>query len=435
MEYDVHGEDCAMLEQTESEKYYTIPRSGEASSAYKTAFQPRRPASTAGIPMSVGASNIGGVGIARRSSVNAGGQKPPPPVRRTSSVTGSTPAHVQKLRNSPPRQVSVDTAMANQQLYYQQQQQHLYQGGVQMEPLYAELNQGNGGVYRMQPSHTYAAQGVSEVDGSSHQSAVNVIQSLNAKFASLNSQYQEGNGFEPTAGSVPAPSQTSPSKPPPPAVMQKPNKSGIPLPPSLVAAQKQQLRASQGGQHQRQQQHGLKHHPVHVPHHKQIHQGQNQHHHHHQHQQGRVPDQQRHSHLPQHYHQQLKQGHHQMHHPHNEHGADQSALGANNVSQLQQQPHHHSQQPHSHLPPVLNHADDFPLPPTEEELQEIERIYSVPPPMGPSVRGPPQPPVVQKQQQQQQNQQQHPQHQPQNVQASLLMELKRRVSVDDTSHA
>ena len=40
--------DCAMLEQSESEKYYTIPRSGEASAAYKAALQPRRPASTAG---------------------------------------------------------------------------------------------------------------------------------------------------------------------------------------------------------------------------------------------------------------------------------------------------------------------------------------------------------------------------------------------------
>ncbi|RUS86846.1 hypothetical protein EGW08_005383 [Elysia chlorotica] len=199
MEYCIHGEDCSMLEQTESEKYYTIPRSGEASAAYRAAFQTRRPASTAGIPMSSGALIPGGAGIARRSSVNTGGQKPPPPVRRTSSVTGSAPAHVQKLRNSPPRQVSVDTAMT-----HQQQQQQYYQGSAQMEPLYAELNQGSNDMEELDNnkySHSHPSQ--VDGDGNSHTSTVNVIQSLNAKFASLNNQYREGNGFEPTAGGVP----------------------------------------------------------------------------------------------------------------------------------------------------------------------------------------------------------------------------------------
>ncbi|GFO34756.1 metastasis suppressor protein 1 [Plakobranchus ocellatus] len=492
-EYYIHEEDCCVLEQSESEKYYTIPRSGEASAAYRAALQPRRPASTAGIPMLGGGPNPA-ISIARRSSVNTV-QKPPPPVRRASSVTGATPVHVQKLRNSPPRQASVDSGTVqqqqqqqqHQQYYYQQQQQHFHQGGGLGEPLYAELNRGEpvdgfasnmnnqypdypypsppgpGGQQTgyMPPQHLPAHP--TEVDMNTQTSTVNVIQSLNAKFASLNSQYQDGNSYEPAlsvnTSSVLLEGQVSPSKPPPPAVMQKPNKSGIPLPPSLVAQKQQQHRISSGGgggsQLQRQQ-HGPRQ-PQH-PHQKQQHQGQHPQHYHPS--QIRAPDhhrlqqQQQHLQQQQHPHQMLQHQHHQQHYQQQHHLDHHSVAVSNNYSR-QQQPQsqlHHHQHPQQHQqhqkpqPQLGSHPEDLPLPPTEEELQEIERIYSVPPALTAAVRSQPPPPTAQKQLQQQQaqlqQQQQHnqqrqhgQQHQPPNVQASLLMELKRRVSVDDTSQA
>ncbi|XP_052231063.1 protein MTSS 1-like isoform X6 [Dreissena polymorpha] len=78
----------------EQGKYNTIPRN---SPVMRAAFQFKRPASTIiGMPSSA---------LSRRSSMNTA--KPPPPIRRTSSITQApNPTVLQKFRNSPPRQLN-----------------------------------------------------------------------------------------------------------------------------------------------------------------------------------------------------------------------------------------------------------------------------------------------------------------------------------------
>ncbi|XP_064599355.1 protein MTSS 1-like isoform X2 [Liolophura sinensis] len=74
------------------EKYFTIPRNSEFLRAYKATLEARRPASTAGIPVTQV-----GIGSLKRNA------KPPPPVRRSSSITGGPPPVLQKTRRSPPK--------------------------------------------------------------------------------------------------------------------------------------------------------------------------------------------------------------------------------------------------------------------------------------------------------------------------------------------
>ncbi|XP_036362798.1 protein MTSS 1 isoform X28 [Octopus sinensis] len=82
------------------DKYFTIPRNNsDMVSAYKAEVVNKRPASTAGLPVSKPPAS----GSSRRTS----GSKPPPPVRRSSSVsTGSVglPPVLHKLRSSPSKQ-------------------------------------------------------------------------------------------------------------------------------------------------------------------------------------------------------------------------------------------------------------------------------------------------------------------------------------------
>ncbi|XP_045194003.2 protein MTSS 2-like isoform X2 [Mercenaria mercenaria] len=195
----------------EQEKYFTIPRN---SPMIKAAFQFKRPASTAGIPVSAQ-----GGQLSRRSSLNT--PKPPPPVRRSSSITSAPNSSVlQKYRNSPPRQLNTQSG-ANAQhppqvsakpVYQQNQSNHRRSrsasGSSNPEHAYAELTeiqqsiqarqqqemnrQSQGGQFGYGPGALSApvtpqyAQPVTTPNYPVGNS--NVINSLNAKFVTMNSQ-------------------------------------------------------------------------------------------------------------------------------------------------------------------------------------------------------------------------------------------------------
>ncbi|XP_076112602.1 uncharacterized protein LOC143080582 isoform X2 [Mytilus galloprovincialis] len=116
--------------KTDQEKYYTIPRNSEIGNVYKAVLQAKRPASTAGIPVS-------GVGLGRRSSMNQQQSKPPPPVRRSSSITTANPAILQKLRKTPPREQPPIT----QSMSRPGSHRRSGSSGSQSEPAYAELQE------------------------------------------------------------------------------------------------------------------------------------------------------------------------------------------------------------------------------------------------------------------------------------------------------
>lgn len=86
----------------------------------------------------------------RRSSVNT--PKPPPPVRRSSSISSQNPAVLQKYRNSPPRQLNTQTqpppvsakpAKPNNAQHSQSNHRRSLSasGGSNTEHAYAELNE------------------------------------------------------------------------------------------------------------------------------------------------------------------------------------------------------------------------------------------------------------------------------------------------------
>ncbi|XP_060566052.1 protein MTSS 2-like isoform X2 [Ruditapes philippinarum] len=195
----------------EKEKYFTIPRN---SPVIKAAFQFKRPASTAGIPVSAQ-----GGQLTRRSSLNA--PKPPPPVRRSSSITSAPNSTVlQKFRNSPPRQLNTQTGTnaqhppqvsakpVNPQNSANHRRSRSASGSSNPEHAYAELSeiqqsiqarhqqelnrQNQGGQYSYGPGAVSApvtpqyAQPVTTPNYPIGNS--NVVNSLNAKFVSMNSQ-------------------------------------------------------------------------------------------------------------------------------------------------------------------------------------------------------------------------------------------------------
>ncbi|GAB1601197.1 protein MTSS 1-like isoform X21 [Argonauta hians] len=107
------------------DKYFTIPRNNsDLVLAYKAEVVNKRPASTAGLPLSKPPAS----GASRRAS---GSKPPPPPVRRSSSVsTGSVglPPVLHKLRSSPSKQgLPTSDAQAQHQQHQQQQQQQQQQ--------------------------------------------------------------------------------------------------------------------------------------------------------------------------------------------------------------------------------------------------------------------------------------------------------------------
>ncbi|KAK3603931.1 hypothetical protein CHS0354_042942 [Potamilus streckersoni] len=130
----------------EQEKYNTIPRNSQISQMYRTAFQAKRPASTAGVPASQGVGSL-----TRRASINA--PKPPPPVRRSSSITTASPAVLHKLRASPPKQLNPQ----NLQSMHQQGHGHMPNSQGHMvdshghHPQHRESSSISG-----QPEHSYA---------------------------------------------------------------------------------------------------------------------------------------------------------------------------------------------------------------------------------------------------------------------------------------
>ncbi|XP_033115354.1 protein MTSS 2-like isoform X5 [Anneissia japonica] len=73
------------------EKPSTIPRNGDVSNSYQHTSTPRRPASTAGLPFAATpANNMNRRAVPSYCTLRRG--KPPPPVRRTSLTSGSSPS-------------------------------------------------------------------------------------------------------------------------------------------------------------------------------------------------------------------------------------------------------------------------------------------------------------------------------------------------------
>ncbi|KAL5021786.1 hypothetical protein ScPMuIL_000941 [Solemya velum] len=200
---------------SESEKYYTIPRNGDFSTTYRATLQQAiRPASTAGIPISQG-------GLGRRSSTNA--PKPPPPVRRSSSISTAPPANLQKHRSSPSKQLNtqhmpppgppvvapkhhrrsrseshpaepayaeLQTIQQSIQVRHEQERHYQHQHmaspyASSSMPLYASTS------LQQAPQYSVAVVPTSNPNLIANQA--NLIQSLNSKFASLDSKPNKDN--------------------------------------------------------------------------------------------------------------------------------------------------------------------------------------------------------------------------------------------------
>ena len=214
-----------------------------------------------GVPVSA----QGGV-LTRRSSLNQ--PKPPPPVRRSSSITSApNPAVLQKFRSSPPRQLAPkpsqshsqsSTSQSNAQQYKQDHKpnhRRSRSASGSSEPAYAELaeiqqsiqaryQQQSQGQYEQSTQYgQYLQTGNSQIPGAGPTSApvtpqyalpvtnpgtqysTSVVNSLNAKFAAMNSQLGQNSQscpqFTPDSHSelpLPPPpaSDEFPDLPPPP---------------------------------------------------------------------------------------------------------------------------------------------------------------------------------------------------------------------------
>ncbi|XP_056003566.1 protein MTSS 1-like isoform X18 [Ostrea edulis] len=217
-----------------NEKYFTIPRNSEIGNMFRAEMQAKRPASTAGIPVS----RQTGAPIARRSSMNT--PKPPPPVRRSSSITTANPQTLQKLRNTPPRQLQQSSR--DQHSESDRTSLHRRSNSSGGEPAYAELQTIQMSIharqqlqYQSEPSPyasvdtqhiAYSAPPTPSQYGercmppSGHYqppkaNQAELMQKLNAQFSALNAAYhQEDDSLPPPPPEL---VQLDPDLPPPPS--------------------------------------------------------------------------------------------------------------------------------------------------------------------------------------------------------------------------
>ncbi|XP_076470702.1 uncharacterized protein LOC143300712 isoform X3 [Babylonia areolata] len=357
---------------SESEKYFTLPRRGGEvmSAALREALFPRRPASTAGVPAS-GANAL-------RSKTLGSTAKPPPPVRRTASISSSPSSGPPPLQPSSQRQhsdsgqypgsngrgggggvVPSEGAYAELQLIQQSIQQKKKGPQPAPPPKPGQLQRQHSSEsahhpHMSSPSPDRASISSGSSSGSGHYavpsvappspSSTSVIQSLNAKFASLNQQYQDphyqplpangGGGGGGRGGTYVGSSQDGDPgaanlmPPPSSAPAGQPKGQGQAPPPPTSGPPPRPVPGTQGQ---------------------------------------RASDS-----TPPTGHPHPRQGH-----------------AGNLHAQMQQQ----------------GEAEDFPLPPTAEELAEMETMYARPPPVTPKPK----------------------------IQGDLMMELKRRMSAEEAS--
>nr|XP_011441774.2 protein MTSS 1 isoform X3 [Crassostrea gigas] len=217
-----------------NEKYFTIPRNSEIGNMFRAEMQAKRPASTAGIPVS----RQTGAPITRRSSMNT--PKPPPPVRRSSSITTANPQTLQRLRNTPPRQLQ--STSHGQDSDPNRTSLHRRSNSSGGEPAYAELQTIQMSIHaRQQLQYQPEASPYASVDtqqiaysapptpsqygnrsmppsGHYQPSSVNqaeLMQKLNAQFSALNAPYHQADDSLPPP--PPELVQVDPELPPPPS--------------------------------------------------------------------------------------------------------------------------------------------------------------------------------------------------------------------------
>ncbi|XP_062619119.1 protein MTSS 1-like isoform X3 [Saccostrea cucullata] len=217
-----------------NEKYFTIPRNSEIGNMFRAEMQAKRPASTAGIPVS----RQTGAPITRRSSMNT--PKPPPPVRRSSSITTTNPHTLQKLRNTPPRQLQQPSQGQEQDPHRTSHHRRSNSSGG--EPAYAELQTIQMSIHARQQLHynqpeaspyasvdtqhiAYSAPPTPSQQGNRsmppsghyqpHANQAQLMQKLNAQFSALNAAYhQEDDSLPPPPPEL---VQLDPDLPPPPS--------------------------------------------------------------------------------------------------------------------------------------------------------------------------------------------------------------------------
>ncbi|XP_050397331.1 protein MTSS 2 isoform X2 [Patella vulgata] len=186
-------------------RYFTIPRSGPINEAFRAAVATKRPASTAGIPVTNSRTNS----LKRANGANAA--KPPPPVRRNSSISGST-----KSRSSPPKQMGppitapkppkggkvnngqTEGPYAELQLIQQSikhsKQQNRQQGAppssVVSTPSPDRLSSGSSST----SSSHYAISNIGPANASNR--STNQVQNMNIQFAAMNMQRNVPRGEE-----------------------------------------------------------------------------------------------------------------------------------------------------------------------------------------------------------------------------------------------
>ncbi|XP_062619165.1 protein MTSS 1-like isoform X9 [Saccostrea cucullata] len=228
----------AALESTYEGDSSTSQHSLQCSSGYGT--MNNTPANSqdtiamGGIPVS----RQTGAPITRRSSMNT--PKPPPPVRRSSSITTTNPHTLQKLRNTPPRQLQQPSQGQEQDPHRTSHHRRSNSSGG--EPAYAELQTIQMSIHARQQLHynqpeaspyasvdtqhiAYSAPPTPSQQGNRsmppsghyqpHANQAQLMQKLNAQFSALNAAYhQEDDSLPPPPPEL---VQLDPDLPPPPS--------------------------------------------------------------------------------------------------------------------------------------------------------------------------------------------------------------------------